>query len=118
MFLFIVVCLKLIFILNELESVEYLRQFSTSLFLPPITLNGNRQRSFDYVLIGKQCNDTWTIFEKIFLTNGSLEHVDINLNLCTLITYPTLDEATTDDSGLRSFSLLSMQPSSTSLFVL
>ena len=92
-------CLKLIFILNELESVEYLRQMNSSFSLSSITLDGNRQRLFDYLLIGKQCNSTWTIFERIDLTNASLERMDVSLNLCTLITYPTLDVTTSDNSG-------------------
>ena len=89
----------MIFILNELESVEYLRQWNSSLFLSSPTLNANRQRLFNYALIGKQCNSTWTIFEKIDLSASSLERVDLNLSLCTMITYPSLDTTTTDDSG-------------------
>lgn len=93
----------MIFILNELESVEYLRQSYVLTFLSPVTLNSNRQRVFNYELIGRQCNYTWTIFKKIYLTNSTLEHVDTNSNLCTHITYPTSDALTTDNSGLFVF---------------
>jgi hypothetical protein len=91
---------KVIFVLNELESVEYLRQSNLSTFLSPVTLDNNQQRLFNYELIGRQCNYTWTIFKKIFSTNSTIEHVDTNSNLCIHITYPTSDAATVNDSGL------------------
>ena len=90
----------MIVIFNELESVEYLRQTSLSTYLSPVTLDNNRQRLFNYVLIGRQCNTTWTIFKKISLMNSSIEHVDTNTSVCTRITYPISDALISDDSGL------------------
>lgn len=107
----------MIFILNELESVEYLRQWNSSLFLTSINLNANRQRLFNYALIGKQCNSTWTIFEKIDLSTSSLERVDLNLSLCTMITYPALDVTTVDDSGRLFFFLIVFERSVGFLFL-
>lgn len=82
-----------------MESVEYLQALNASTFISPITLNNSRQRLFTYSLIGRQCNFTWTVFKKIYLTNSSFENVDINSNLCTRINYPTSDKTTSDDSG-------------------
>ena len=90
---------KIIFVLNELESVEYLRQGYLSLFPNPITLGSDRQRLFKYLLVGRECNSTWTVFKRINPTNSSFEDVDTNLNLCTQITYPNLDTNNTDDNG-------------------
>lgn len=92
-----------------MESVEYLRGWNSSLFLNSMTFTTDRQRLFNYALIGKQCNSSWTIFEKIDLTNSSLERVDINLNLCTMITYPSLDTTTSDDSGQFCFLLMGIE---------
>ncbi|CAF3930836.1 unnamed protein product, partial [Rotaria sp. Silwood1] len=55
----------IIFILNELESVEYLQQSYLSSFLTLITLDSTYQRLFKYLLIGKQCNYNCKIFKKI-----------------------------------------------------
>jgi hypothetical protein len=96
--------IKVIFILTELESVLYLQQLNlSSIFINPVTLNSNQQRLFTYSLIGRQCNYTWTVFKKIYITNTSIENVDTNLNLCTQITYPTSDALTTNNSGLLFF---------------
>ena len=90
---------KVVFILNELESVEYLRETTLLSFLTPVTLNNKKQRLFNYQLIGRQCNTTWTVFKKIYLTNSTLEHVDTNEKLCTRITYPGSDAITSDNNG-------------------
>jgi hypothetical protein len=89
---------KVIFLLNELESVEYLQQINLPTFLSPITLNNSQQRLFSYLLIGRLCNYTWTPFKKIYVTNSSVENVDTNSNLCTRINYPTSD-ITSNDGG-------------------
>ncbi len=91
--------LKVIFTLNELESVEYLRQTYSLPFLSPVTLNSDRKRQFNYLLIGRQCNYTWTVFKKMYSANSTLENVDTELNLCTHITYPNSDALTSDNSG-------------------
>ncbi|CAF1248529.1 unnamed protein product [Rotaria sordida] len=88
-----------IFILNELESVEYLRQLYLSSFLTSVTLDGNHQRSFKYLLIGRQCNYTWTVFKTIDTINSIFENIDTNLSLCTQISYPNSDTITTSDTG-------------------
>ncbi|CAF3681686.1 unnamed protein product [Rotaria sp. Silwood1] len=89
----------IIFILNELESVEYLQQSYLSSFLTSITLDSTYQRLFKYLLIGRQCNYTWTIFKKIDTINSIFENIDTNLNLCTKINYPNLDTITNNDTG-------------------
>ncbi|CAF0809266.1 unnamed protein product [Adineta steineri] len=89
----------LIFILNELESVEYLQQPNSSIFLNPITLNSAQQRLFTYALIGLECNSSWTIFKKLNPSNSVFQNIDTNLSLCTRITYPTTDALVTSDSG-------------------
>lgn len=83
-----------------MESIEYLQHLYSSLSLSPVTLDSNRQRVFQYLLIGRQCNNTWTTFKKINTLNSTFENVDTNSNLCTQITYPTTDSLTTNDSGL------------------
>ncbi|CAF4436647.1 unnamed protein product, partial [Rotaria sp. Silwood2] len=89
----------IIFILNELESVEYLRQSYLSSFITPITLDSTYQRLFNYLLVGRQCNYTWTIFKTIDTINSIFENIDTNLNLCTTIIYPNFDTNTPNDTG-------------------
>ncbi|CAF2069702.1 unnamed protein product [Rotaria magnacalcarata] len=101
----------IIFILNELESVEYLQPSHSSLSLSPVTLGSNHQRLFQYLLIGRQCNSTWTIFKKITTTSSTFTNIDTNTNLCKQITYPTSDSISTTDTGWQTlrvvlFSLL------------
>ncbi|CAF4063103.1 unnamed protein product [Rotaria magnacalcarata] len=101
----------IIFILNELESVEYLQPSHSSLSLSPVTLGSNHQRLFQYLLIGRQCNSTWTVFKKITTTSSTFTNIDTNTNLCKQITYPTSDSISTTDTGWQTlrvvlFSLL------------
>ncbi|CAF1149237.1 unnamed protein product [Adineta ricciae] len=89
----------LILILNELESVEYLRQSSVSSFINPVTLNSNLQRLFSYVLVALTCNQTWAIAKRINPLASTFG--DASSSLCVLVNYPTLDTMTTDDGGWR-----------------
>ena len=92
--------LKVIFALNELTSVQYLQQPNLTSFINPITLDDNRIRIFYYALIGRECNLTWTIFKKMYLTNSSITDIDTNSNICVQVTYPGSDSTSTNNSGL------------------
>jgi len=95
-----------IYLLNELESVEYVRQSVLTSFLSTVSLDSRKQRQFMFALVGRQCNSTWTIFKKLYLTNSSIEHVDTETNLCRYINYPTNDSTTEEDGGWRTLRIV------------
>ena len=95
---FCLIFYKVIFTLTELEDVEYLLQPNSTSFISPVTLN-NQQRTFTYALIGRECNNTWTIFKRINPIGSLYQNIDTNLSLCTRIYYPSSDALTIDDGG-------------------
>jgi hypothetical protein len=89
---------KVIFSFNELESVEYVGQLNSS-FLSPITLDSNRQRIYKYLLIGRECNSSWTTFKSIDTINSTYVNTDVSLGLCSQIIYPSGDAVASTDTG-------------------
>ena len=80
------------FLMQEYEAVSYLYAG----VLPMLT---NQRRVFDYHLIARQCNFTWTSYRILSTSTNSM--VTSTSNLCAPINFPTLDTTVSEDSGWR-----------------